>query len=84
MGSWLCWAAAGQSTKGGAHPAPPERETRGTRGCLERGMRSRGLLLSTGGGEGIASASCGLGRHLLLVWRASGPQGKIHPGNSSD
>lgn len=86
MGSWLWWAVVGhwQSTKGGAHPAPPERETRGTRGHLERVMRSRGLLLSTGEGEGTASASCGLGDHLLLVWRGSGPQGKIHPGGSSD
>lgn len=59
-------------------------ETRGTQGHLERVMRSRGLLLSTGKGEGIASASCGLGGHPLLVWRGSGPQGKIHPGSSSD
>lgn len=85
MGSWLWWAVAGHwlSTEGGAHPALPERETRGTRGHLERVTRSRGLLLSTGKGEGIASASCGLGGNLLFVWWGSGPQGKIHPGSSS-
>lgn len=86
MGSWLCWAVVGhwQSTKGGTHPAPPERETRGTQDGLERVMRSRGLLLSTGEGEGTAPCSCGLGRHPLHVWRGSAPQGKIHPGSLSD